>query len=61
MGWKSAFSYQSPAEIFREYATLSGEGNNGTRDFDISLFQDIDETQYNELTNQRRNAHQRFQ
>ena len=50
MGWASAFSYQSPADIFREYATLSGENNYGTRDFDISLFEDIDDTQYNDLS-----------
>lgn len=36
MGWAAGFGYGSPAEIFAEHALLSGEGNNGTRDFDIS-------------------------
>lgn len=36
MGWKEAFAYEAPVEIFREYAGLSGASNNGSRDFDIS-------------------------
>ena len=36
MGFAEAFDYQSPAEIFREHAALSGIANDGTRDFDIS-------------------------
>src|SRR3546814_18666489 len=36
MGWAEAFSYRNAAEIFAEYATLSGFRNAGTRDFDIS-------------------------
>ncbi|MFZ5594883.1 MAG: molybdopterin-dependent oxidoreductase [Pseudomonadota bacterium] len=36
MGFGEAFDYDSPAQIFREYAALSGAGNAGSRDFDIS-------------------------
>ncbi len=36
MGFSKQFNYQSAADIFREYAALSGYKNNGTRDFDIS-------------------------
>ena len=36
MGWREAFDYQSPAEIFREYAALSGVAGGFGRDFDIS-------------------------
>ncbi|TAN71137.1 MAG: nitrate reductase [Methylobacter sp.] len=41
MGFEQAFHYQSPVEIFREHAALSGFENNGLRDFDISAFADI--------------------
>src|SRR6185295_16059709 len=33
LGFGHAFSYRSPAEIFREHAALSSFENNGTRDF----------------------------
>ena len=36
MGWRDAFDYQSPWEIFREYAALTAVANNGTRDLDLS-------------------------
>ncbi|MWB78612.1 molybdopterin-dependent oxidoreductase [Pseudooceanicola sp. 216_PA32_1] len=36
MGWFRAFDYASPAEIFREYATLSGIAGRFGLDFDIS-------------------------
>ncbi len=36
MGFGDAFHYESPAQIFREYAALSGVENAGSRDFDIS-------------------------
>lgn len=42
MGFAEAFTYQHPAEIFAEHAALSGFENKGTRDFDISLYKDID-------------------
>lgn len=41
MGFRDAFDYQTPADIFAEYAELSGIGNDGTRDFDISGLTDI--------------------
>jgi assimilatory nitrate reductase catalytic subunit len=42
LGLSDAFSYDSPAAIFREHAKLSGEGNDGTRAFDISGLVDAD-------------------
>jgi assimilatory nitrate reductase catalytic subunit len=35
MGWRTAFSYDGPAEIFREHARLSTYQNDGARLFDI--------------------------
>ncbi len=49
MGYGDAFSYEHPYQIFSEHAALSGFENNGSRDFDISMFQDIDEKSYDEL------------
>ncbi|MGZ8190682.1 MAG: molybdopterin-dependent oxidoreductase [Methylococcaceae bacterium] len=52
MGFEQAFHYQSPVEIFREHAALSGFENNaehGLRDFDISAFADIDQRDYDTL------------
>ena len=46
MGWKDAFDYQSPAEIFREYAALSGLAQHFGRDFDISALAEISDTEY---------------
>jgi assimilatory nitrate reductase catalytic subunit len=42
MGLADAFTYDGPAAIFREHAALSGEGNVGTRAFDISGLVDAD-------------------
>ncbi len=42
MGFAGAFNYTGPAEIFAEYAALSGIQNNGSRDFDISALTDTD-------------------
>lgn len=36
MGWGDAFGWESPAEVFREYAALSGIAGDLGRDFDIS-------------------------
>lgn len=36
MGWHQAFDYETPAEIFREHAALSGIAAGFGRDFDIS-------------------------
>ncbi|HEY8094636.1 MAG TPA: molybdopterin-dependent oxidoreductase [Methylobacter sp.] len=49
MGFEQAFHYQSPVEIFREHAALSGFENNGARDFDISAFADITQQDYDQL------------
>jgi len=49
MGFEQAFHYQSPVEIFREHARLSGFENNGTRDFDISAFADMSPQNYDQL------------
>ncbi len=49
MGWQSAFDYQTPAEIFREYAALSGIAGAFGRDFDISGLADLREEQYEQL------------
>ncbi len=49
MGFTQAFNYQTPREIFTEYAALSGKENNGCRDFDISLFSDLDEKGYEQF------------
>jgi len=49
MGFEQAFHYQSPVEIFREHAALSGFENNGQRDFDISAFADMSRHDYDRL------------
>jgi len=49
MGFADAFDYQSPAEIFREHAALSGLANDGRRDFDISACADLSEKAYDVL------------
>lgn len=49
MGWDDAFSYANEAEIFREYATLSGVAGDFGRDFDISGLKDIDDEAYGDL------------
>lgn len=46
MGWTAAFDYESPAEIFREYAALSGIAGQFGRDFDISGLGGLDDDAY---------------
>ncbi len=46
MGWHEAFDWQNPAEVFAEYATLSGIAGDLGSDFDISDFATITPTQY---------------
>ncbi|MCR9125025.1 MAG: molybdopterin-dependent oxidoreductase [Rhodobacteraceae bacterium] len=46
MGWHRAFDYRSPAEIFREYASLSGIAARFGRDFDISGLAGLDDVAY---------------
>ncbi|MFW1678346.1 molybdopterin-dependent oxidoreductase [Pontibacter sp. JAM-7] len=49
MGYADAFAYDHPYQIFAEHAALSGFENNGSRDFDISLLQSLDENGYDNL------------
>ncbi|MFK7892760.1 MAG: molybdopterin dinucleotide binding domain-containing protein, partial [Granulosicoccus sp.] len=49
MGHEDAFRYASAAEIFREYATLSGFENAGSRDFDISAYATLTDDQYDAM------------
>ena len=49
MGFKDGFNYESSLQIFTEYASLSGKENNGTRDFDISLYSDLDQKGYEQF------------
>ena len=49
MGWMQAFDYENPAEIFREYAALSGIAAGFGRDFDISGLQGLDDTGYDAM------------
>ncbi|WP_138467595.1 nitrate reductase [Poseidonocella sp. HB161398] len=49
MGWEDGFDFASPAEIFREYAALSGIAGQFGRDFDISGLAELDEDGYRDL------------
>ncbi|MEM7444818.1 MAG: nitrate reductase [Pseudomonadota bacterium] len=49
MGWSSAFNYESPAEIFREFAALSGVAASNGADFDISGLATITDAEYDAL------------
>ncbi|SMD01463.1 nitrate reductase [Primorskyibacter flagellatus] len=42
MGWKNAFDFASPAEIFAEYVALSMATMDFGRDLDLSIFADAD-------------------
>jgi assimilatory nitrate reductase catalytic subunit len=53
MGFFSAFDFSSPAEIFREYAALSGVAAQFGRDFDVSGFSNILDGQYEDMAPQR--------
>lgn len=53
MGFEAAFDYASEAEIFREYATLSGLAGQMGRDFDISALSTLTDTDYDTLEPQR--------
>ena len=46
----SGFDYPSAAAIFREHAGLSSFENNGTRDFDLSALNTLDDRAYDALT-----------
>jgi assimilatory nitrate reductase catalytic subunit len=49
MGFAAAFAFDGPAEIYAEYARLSGCGNEGVRDFDISAHAAITRGAYERL------------
>lgn len=53
MGFAKAFDFANEAEIFREYATLSGIAAEFGRDFDISGLSGITNSDYAALTPQR--------
>lgn len=46
MGFGKAFDYETPAEIFREHAALSGIAGRFGRDFDISAFTNLHDAEY---------------
>ncbi|MEM8592041.1 MAG: molybdopterin-dependent oxidoreductase [Pseudomonadota bacterium] len=46
MGWREAFDYANAAEIFREYAALSGIAGRMGKDFDISGLAGISDAEY---------------
>ncbi|WP_128910732.1 nitrate reductase [Tropicibacter alexandrii] len=50
MGFAKAFDYATPAEIFREYAALSGIAGRLGRDFDISGLKGLTDAGYDRLT-----------
>ncbi|MDC0660785.1 molybdopterin-dependent oxidoreductase [Leisingera sp. SS27] len=49
MGWGAAFDYQSPAQIFREHAALSGLAGSFGLDFDISGLSGLSDAGYDGL------------
>ncbi len=49
MGFADAFDYAGPAEIFAEYAALTGIENDGSRDLDISAYATISTAAYEAL------------
>jgi assimilatory nitrate reductase catalytic subunit len=49
MGFTEGFDFATPAAVFREHAALSGFRNDGSRDFDISGLQDLDDAGYDAL------------
>lgn len=49
MGFEDAFTFNGPADVFREYATLSGVDNDLQRDFDISACAELSDEQYQHL------------
>ncbi len=46
MGWRDAFTYDRPADIFREHARLSAYRNEGKRLFDIGDLASLTNSQY---------------
>ncbi|WP_299378011.1 nitrate reductase [uncultured Tateyamaria sp.] len=46
MGWADGFNFDSPADVFREYARLSQAAAPHGRDFDISGLRDVSDADY---------------
>ena len=49
LGLADKFQYESAADIFREHAALSGFENNGSRDFNISLLENMTDGEYSSM------------
>jgi assimilatory nitrate reductase catalytic subunit len=49
MGFGAEFAYSGPAEIFREYATLTSMANAGRRPLDLGGIADLDRAGYDRL------------
>ncbi len=49
MGFRSGFTFDSAADIFREHAALSTTGNDGNRDFDIGACASLSDQEYQDL------------
>jgi len=49
MGFADAFSFSSPADVFREHAALSAFENDGSRDFDLGALATLSDAQYDAL------------
>ena len=49
MGYADLFPWQSPADVFNEYAALSTMDNVGSRDFDIGAWSDRSKEDYSEM------------
>ena len=50
MGFQESFKYEEARDIFIEHAELSGYKNDGQRDFDISLYNDLSYEGYDKLS-----------
>lgn len=50
LGFREAFDYSHPRDIFVEHARLSGFENAGSRDFDISALGDLTALEYDDLS-----------
>jgi assimilatory nitrate reductase catalytic subunit len=49
LGYGTAFSYTSAADIFREHAALSAFENRGSRDFDIGAFASLSDDSFDDM------------
>jgi assimilatory nitrate reductase catalytic subunit len=49
LGFRTAFNYRGPVDIFREHAALSAFENHGQRDFDIGALSKLSDEAYDRL------------